>query len=283
MKSNNKLPEIGERYINKEGYIAAIAIIEDIKCDGDVIHYCDDNGRLHKVSLEWFNKIFKPLPKEQEEDIQEEINLAYDIAYDKGYKDAQNTYDVAKMCVAKEDVKRLLKDYDFDWEVEGIQFRSMLEGLMMAAQNLIIELDPIKEDKTDIGKKADNLPMKEEDDGKCWSDPVEEDLFPVEEDLLECDNCLKKGEDVSYSENNGMEGNFCNFGCEPIKKTEESLPKSIMTLGVFLSSNYDLDLLFNPFSPQILIKIISRYLEYQQEQNTKDIAEMKLKMEGLDV
>ena len=56
-----------------------------------------------------------------------------------------------------------------------------------------------------------------------------------------------------------------------------------MTLGVFLSSNYDLDLLFNPFSPQILIKIISRYLEYQQEQNTKDIAEMKLKMEGLDV
>lgn len=166
MKSNNKLPEIGERYYcsGSGGYYINVTSID---VDDETIFYSYNWGnstiRETWIRTKDFWSTFEPLPKEQEEDIQEEINLAYDIAYDKGYKDAQNTYDVAKMCVAKEDVKRLLKDYDFDWEVEGIQFRSMLEGLMMAAQNLIIELDHIVETNKKVEEaKAFELLIKGE-------------------------------------------------------------------------------------------------------------------------
>ena len=213
-------------------------------------------------------------------------------------KETTIEFDVAKMCVAKEELKEEL-DISFDLSSRP----PIYQGLYVKAQNILNALEPI----TDIGKKDDNLPMKEEDDGKCWSDPVEEDL-------LECDNCLKKGEDVSYSENNGMEGNFCNFGCEPIKKTEESLPKSIWkdvselpeenhenwhylvrwNNGEVELNGFDVnDRCFNYLDGTILCNseivefctLTDFITEHKQtkelaEQNTKDIAEMKLKMEG---
>jgi len=287
MKSNNKLPEIGDIFRLKppceeseENYR-----IEVVYISGDVIHYrLPSSDFLDYIYLERFWDDFEPLlPKEQEE-----------VAISK--KETTIEFDVAKMCVAKEELKEEL-DISFDLSSRP----PIYQGLYVKAQNLVNALD-------DMGKKDDNLPMKEEDDGKCWSDPVEEDL-------LECDNCLKKGEDVSYSENNGMEGNFCNFGCEPVKKTEESLPKSIWKDVSELSVNLCESIFYrigeeihlgrvdggNEEEASIYCSITDEFVdkyyieevclltdfitEHKQtkelaEQNTKDIAEMKLKMEG---
>ena len=287
----NKLPEIGDFFRLKppceeseENYR-----IEVVYISGDLIYYKVPSSKyLDYIRLERFWDDFEPLPKEQEE-----------VAISK--KETTIEFDVAKMCVAKEELKGKLTELKevMKYHVIGDSHYE-LNDLVRESLDLINALD-------DMGKKDDNLPMKEEDDGKCWSDPVEEDL-------LECDNCLKKGEDVSYSENNGMEGNFCNFGCEPIKKTEESLPKSIWkdvselpeenhenwhylvrwNNGEVELNGFDVnDRCFNYLDGTILCNseivefctLTDFITEHKQtkelaEQNTKDIAEMKLKMEG---
>lgn len=60
---------------------------------------------------------------------------------------------------------------------EDVKRKLALRKAKDKQKDLVNILDPIKEDKTDMSKKDDNLPMKEDY-------------------LLECDNCLKKGEDV---------------------------------------------------------------------------------------
>ena len=116
---DNKLPEIGSRYIFrlKKWQPAGQPVFLDI--EAELVN-------------------FRPLPKEQEE-----------VAISK--KETTIEFDVAKMCVAKEEMKRGLATY------KGAIFPRKFYNL---AQNLVNSLDPIKEDKhltaTEIENRMSN-------------------------------------------------------------------------------------------------------------------------------